>query len=55
MPIKIIAAAIAVALVLSFLSPVVLKLKDVALGLIILAGIVMMLLDLWQSLRSEED
>jgi hypothetical protein len=55
MPIKIIAAAIAVSLVLSFLSPVVLKLKDVALGIIILAGIVMMLLDLWQSLQSEED
>lgn len=55
MPIKIISAVIAVALVLSFLSPVVLKLKEVALGIVILAGIVMMLLDLWQSLRSEED
>ncbi len=55
MLIKIISAVIAVALVLSFLSPVVLKLKDVALGIVILAGIVMMLLDLWQSLRSEED
>ncbi len=55
MPIKIFAAVIAVALMLSFLSPVVLKLKDVALGVIILIGIVMMLIDLWQSLQSKED
>ncbi|MEK6244141.1 MAG: hypothetical protein AABM33_06530 [Pseudomonadota bacterium] len=55
MPIKIFAAVIAVALMLSFLSPVVLKLKDVALGVVILIGIIMMLVDLWQSLRSEED
>lgn len=55
MPIKISAAVIAVALMLSFLSPVVLKLKDVALGVIILIGIGMMLVDLWHSLQSEED
>ncbi|MDA0983357.1 MAG: hypothetical protein O3A06_10070 [Proteobacteria bacterium] len=55
MPIKILAAVVAVTLVLSFLIPVVLKLKDVALGMVILAGIVMMLLDLWQSLQSKEN
>jgi hypothetical protein len=31
------------------------KLKDVALGVIILIGIVMMLMDLWQSLQSKDD
>jgi hypothetical protein len=42
-------------LMLAFLSPVVLKLKDIELGIIILVGIVMMLIDLWQSLQSQED
>jgi hypothetical protein len=55
MPVKIFAAVIAVVLVVSFLSPVVFKLKDVALGVIILIGIVMMLMDLWQSLQSKDD
>lgn len=55
MPIKIFAGVVAVVLVLSFLSPVVFKLKDVALGVIVLIGIVMMLVDLWHSLESKED
>ena len=55
MPIKIISAVVAVALVLAYLSPVVFKLKDVALGLVILIGIAMMLIDLWQSLQSKDD
>ena len=55
MPIKLFAAVVAVLLVIAFLVPVVLKLKDAALGIIILIGIGMMLVDLWQSLRSNED
>lgn len=55
MPIKIFAAVVAVVLVLAFLIPPVLKLKDVALGAVILIGIAMMLIDLWQSLQSKED
>jgi len=55
MPIKIFAAAVAVVLVLCFLAPPVLKLKDIALGVVILIGIVMMLADLWQSLQKKED
>jgi hypothetical protein len=55
MPIKIFAAVVAVALVLGFLAPVVFKLKNVALTVIVLIGVVMMLIDLWQSLRREED
>ena len=31
------------------------KLKDVALGVVILIGIAMMLVDLWQSLQSKDD
>ena len=55
MPIKIFAAIVAVALMLAFLSPVVFKLQEIALGVIILIGLVMMLVDLWQSLRSKDD
>jgi len=55
MPIKIFAAVVAVILMICFLVPVVLKLKDVALGVVISIGIAMMLADLLQSLKSKED
>ncbi len=55
MPIKFFAAVVAVILVIGFLVPVVLKLKDVALGIVICIGIAMMLVDLLQSLKSRED
>jgi len=55
MPIKYFAAVVAVILMISFLVPVVLKLKDVALGVVISVGIAMMLVDLAQSLKSKED
>ena len=55
MGIKIFAAIVAIALVLAFLAPVVIKLKDIALGCVILIGVVMMLVDLWQSLQVKEE
>jgi hypothetical protein len=55
MLIKYIAAVVAVVLMLGFLAPPVLKLKDIALGVVILIGIAMMLADLWQSLRAKDD
>ena len=55
MPIKIFAAVVAVVLVLCFVTPVVFKLKDIALGITIAIGVAMMLVDLWQSLQSKED
>lgn len=55
MPIKIFAATVAVVLVLSFLLPPVLKLKEISLGIVILIGIGMMLIDLWQSLKKREE
>ncbi len=55
MPTKIVAATVAVVLMLGFLAPPVLKLKDIALGATIAIGIVMMVIDLWQSLQSKED
>ncbi len=55
MPIKIFAGIVAVALIIAFLVPVVLKLKDISLGVVILIGLAMMLVDLWQSLQSKDD
>jgi hypothetical protein len=55
MPYKIIAGIVAAALLLIYMAPVVLKLKDTALWIIAGIGTVMMLVDLWQSLRSKDD
>ncbi len=55
MPVKIFAAIVAVVMLLCFLVPPVLKLKDIALGAVISIGIIMMLVDLWQSLQAKED
>lgn len=55
MALKIIAGIIAITLMLVYLSPVVLKLMDPALTIVVAAGVVMMLVDFWQSLKSKED
>jgi uncharacterized membrane protein len=52
---KILAGVVAMALAVAFLLPPVLKLKDVALGIVISIGVAMMLLDLLQSLKSKDD
>jgi len=49
------AAVIAAALLIAYVAPVALKLKDVALTGVLLVGVLMMLVDLWQSLRSKGD
>lgn len=48
-------AIVAAALVIGFVAPVLIKLKDPALTIVALIGVAMMLVDLWQSLRSKED
>ena len=55
MAMKLAGAVAAVVLMLAYLLPTVFKLKDVALGIVVLIGIAMMLVDLWQSMRSKED
>ncbi len=55
MPVKIFSGVVAVVLLLAYLLPVVFKLKEVSLGVVILIGITMVLVDLWQSLRAGED
>ena len=52
---RIVAGIFAVFLMLLYLSPVVWKLKQPALTAVVLIGVVMMLVDLWQSLKSKEE
>lgn len=55
MSVKIFSGLIAFSLLLAYLVPLVMKLKEVALGVVVLIGVVMMLVDLWQSLQSKDD
>lgn len=55
MPLKLFAGAVAIALMLAYLLPMVFKLKQVALGVVILIAFTMMLVDLWQSLQSRDE
>jgi hypothetical protein len=55
MGLKIFAGIVAVVLMLSYLLPMVIKLKQVSLGVVILIALTMMLVDLYQSLKSNEE
>ena len=55
MPYRIIAGIVAAVLLIAYMAPVVWRLQDVALWIVALIGVVMMLVDLWQSLRSKDD
>lgn len=55
MVLKFIAGMIGVGLVLVFLAPPVLKLKDLALSGVCLIGVTMMLIDFWHSLREADE
>jgi hypothetical protein len=52
---KFVAGGFAVFLMLLYLSPVVWKLKQPALTVVVLVGVAMMLVDLWQSLKAKEE
>lgn len=55
MAFKWIAGIVAAALLIAFVSPVVYKLQDLALIAVVVIGIAMMLVDLWQSIRASND
>ena len=55
MAIKVFSGIVALLLVLAFVVPPAVKLKDVALAIVIGIGVVLMLIDLWQSLQKAED
>jgi hypothetical protein len=46
---------VALGLLVLFLGPTLVKLKDFALGAVILVGLVLAAVDTWQDLRSPED
>jgi hypothetical protein len=52
---KVIVGFVAAALLLIYVAPVVIRLNEIALWVIALIGVGMMLVDLWQSLKSKED
>ena len=54
MVMKIIAGIIAVVLVVAFVTPAAYKLKDPAMIAVIVLGIVLVLIDLWESLHERE-
>lgn len=54
MPFKILASIVAAALLIVFIGPVVVKLKDAALSAVVLIGVTMMIVDIWQSLKSDD-
>lgn len=51
---KVFAAILSALLLIIFVGPVVVKLKDVALTIVVTIGLAMMLYDLWQSLREKD-
>lgn len=55
MTFKILAGVFSAALLIIYLGPVVFKLRDPALTIVVIIGIAMMLVDLWQSLQSKND
>jgi hypothetical protein len=55
MPLKIVYSVFAVVLMLLYLSPVLYRLKQLDLAIVVIIGISMMLVDVWQALKSKED
>ena len=55
MAVKIFAGAVASVLMLCYLLAPVFKLKEVELGIVIVVGLAMMLVDLWQSIWEKDD
>lgn len=51
---KLLAGLLAASLVMGFVLPPAIKLKDIALAVVIGIGVVMMLVDLYQSLRGND-
>jgi len=52
---KIFASIVAVGLMVIYTGAAVVKLQDVALGIVVLIGLGLMAWDLWESVRSKED
>jgi len=51
---QILAGTVAIALLLAFVLPIVIKLKEVSLGVVILIGLALMARDFWDSLKDSD-
>jgi hypothetical protein len=52
---KILGSILAASLLIVFIGPVAIKLTDVAFSIVVLIGLTMMIVDIWQAIRSKED
>lgn len=55
MSLKIIYSIMAAVLMLLYLSPVLYRLKQIDLTIVVIIGVSMMLVDVWQALKSKEE
>lgn len=55
MTVRIVAGLIAIGLLLAYLAPMAFKMKSVPLAIVIVLGIVLMLVDMWHTLRESDD
>lgn len=55
MAFRIFAGIVALALFAGFVLPYVLKMKDIALGAVILVGLALMVRDLWDTFREKDE
>jgi hypothetical protein len=55
MGVKVVAALVAVLLLGAYLLALVFKMKEIDLSIVVAVGLVLMLVDLWQSLKSKDD
>jgi hypothetical protein len=55
MPFKIVSGIVAAGLLIVYIAPVAIKLKDVPFSIVVLVGLAMTLTDLWQSIRAKQD
>jgi hypothetical protein len=54
MKFRIFCSVVAALLLMAYISPVVVKLKDVALSAVVLVGLSLMIADIWHSLRTRD-
>lgn len=52
---KFVFGLVGIVLVLGFLGPIIVKLKSIALGIVMLCGVAMMIYDFVESLRERDD
>jgi len=55
MAFKILAGIVAAGLLILFIGPVVVKLKELSLTAVVLIGLAMMIVDVWQSFKSKDE